>query len=268
MLARTSLRVALVALLAGCADAGVEIESEALEPLPAESVEALSASYHLSDAEARATKTRGDCTLEPGDLVFHRSQSEQAGAIAYMTKSDLTHVGLVFQVQGTWSVYEAVGPVKITPLESWIGRGQGSKFSTSRYKGGLDVAKTKALFEAGKAFYGKPYDLLFLDDDAKIYCSELALKMYERMASSDAAWSGQFRELWTRVNELDGWADFQADLASPRDTAGEKLVKKIMAARGVDADDFATQTLVAPVTLADEAHSRGVFEPRCRFGTH
>lgn len=267
-LARASLAaLGLFFAVPGCAGADADVETETL---PAESADALSASYQLSDAEAQATKMRGDCEMKPGDLIFHRSGSEQAGAIAYMTKSELTHVGVVFQVQGAWQVYEAVGPVKITPLESWIGRGQGSKFSTSRYKDGLDVKKTKALFEAGKEFYGKPYDLLFTDDDAKIYCSELALKMYERMNVYwiGIAWSWQFRGLWTRTNELDGWAGFQADLASPTDTAGEKLVKRIMAARGVEVDEFATQTLVAPVTLSTEEQSGGVFKEQCSFGTH
>lgn len=253
--------------LAGCAGGDPEVEQETS---PAESADALSASYQLSDAEAQATTTHGDCELKPGDLVFHRSQSEQAGAIAYLTQSELTHVGVVFQVQGTWNVYEAVGPVKVTPLESWIARGQGRRFATSRYKDGLDPSGTKALFEAGKPFYGKPYDLLFTDDDDKIYCSELALKMYERARVSwiSAFWSWQFSGLWTRVDRLEGWARFEAEVASPADSAEEKLVKRIMAARGVAIDEFASQKLVAPVTLSDEAHSGGLFVEQCGLGVH
>lgn len=247
---------ALLLTLGACA-------AEAPSDVSAESADALSLSYSLSDAEARATKTRGDCELKAGDLVFHRSTSEQAGAIAYLTKSPLTHMGVVFQVQGAWSVYEAVGPVKITPLESWIARGVGSKFSTSRYAGGLGVSATKALFEAGKPFYGKPYDFLFTDDDAKIYCSELALKMYE-----GAQLGAGLHRLWTRVDTLDGWAGFEAELASPVDSADETLVKRIMAARGVDAREFATQTLVAPVTLSESAHSGGLFREQCAYATH
>lgn len=258
MFLRRSAVIALLALAGCAAEADVASDSS-----PTESADALSLSYQLSDAEAQATKTRGDCRLKAGDLILHRSTSEQAGAIAYLTKSQLTHVGVVFQVQGAWNVYEAVGPVKITPLESWIARGVGAKFSTSRYANGLGVSATKALFEAGKPFYGKPYDLLFTDDDAKIYCSELALKMYER-AHIDSRLHG----LWERVDTLDGWAGFEAELASPVDSADEKLVKRIMAARGVDAEEFATQTLVAPVTISDAAHSNGLFEEQCAFAAH
>lgn len=252
-------------VVSGCA---VDAESETLAT---EATDALSASTQLTDAEAAATKSRGDCQLKPGDMIFHRSTSEQAGAIAYLTKSELTHTGMVFQVQGAWNVYEAVGPVKITSLDAWIARGVGKKFSTSRYKDGLDVKETKALFEAGKPFYGKAYDLLFTEGDDKIYCSELTLKMFERArisAPGIASWSAQFRSLWTRVDTLAGWAGFQAELASPVDSANEKLVKKIMAARGVDVVEFATQTLVAPVTLSDAEHSGGLFDEQCSFGTH
>ncbi|MBX3226527.1 MAG: hypothetical protein KIT84_32300 [Labilithrix sp.] len=260
-------KVLVLGFLALAACAGEDIDEEPTT----ESEAALAATaYQLSDEEALATRTRGDCELKAGDLVFHRSLSEQAGAIAYLTQSQLTHVGVVFKVAGAWNVYEAVGPVKITPLESWIGRGQGKKFAASRYKSDLPAKTVKALFEAGKPFYGKPYDLLFTEGDDKIYCSELALKMYERASVSLISffWSSQFSGLWKRVDRLAGWSKFEQELASPADSSDEKLVKKIMAARGVDAREFASQVLVAPVSLSSKEESGGVFRQTCAFGTH
>jgi hypothetical protein len=114
----------LSAFVGGCAAADAEASDE--EAADSTSVEALTnLSYQLSDEEATATTRRGSCEIKPGDLVFQRSGSDQAGAIAYLTKSELTHVGVVFKIGGAWNVYEAVGPVKITPLASWIARGQG-----------------------------------------------------------------------------------------------------------------------------------------------
>lgn len=262
-LRRLLITLALSLSLGACAAADEDDPTSASEALNVGSVS-------LSDDDAVAETRRGDCAIKTGDLIFHRSQSEQAAAIAYLTKSELTHVGVVFKIGDSWNVYEAIGPVKVTSLGTWIGRGQGSRFATSRYKTDLTADQAKALFDAGKPFYGKPYDLLFERGDDKIYCSELALKMYEHARTSwlDLLWSSQFSRLWERADHLDGWADFQADLARPGETSGERLVKRIMAARGVDEQELAAQVLVAPVTLSNERESGGVFREVCGLGSH
>jgi hypothetical protein len=249
----------------GCA--GPDDETTGDEASDETSAAALTGAKQLSDEEATASVRRGNCELRPGDLIFQRSTSEQAGAIAYLTESELTHVGVLFKVAGGWSVYEAVGPVKLTPLGSWIGRGQGGKFATSRYKDGLTPGMVKALFNAGKPFYGRPYDVMFGQDEANIYCSELALKMYERTSVYwiNAVWSMQFAGLWKRVDHLDGWSAFQTDLRSANDSRPELLVKKIMAARGMGVEELRSQVLVAPVDLSTEQRSGGVFRQVCDF---
>jgi hypothetical protein len=252
--------VGVIVLIGGCAGG----PSEDVEARQETTVDALSAVTSITDEEATASTSRGDCQMKAGDLILHRSQSEQAAAIAYITESPLTHIGIVFKIQGAWNVYEAVGPVKLTPLDAWIARGQERRFATSRYRTPLTATMGKALFEAGKPFYGRPYDFLFTEDDASIYCSELVLKMYTNASASP----GPFARLWQRVDSLAGWDTFEADLQSPADSSGEKLMKRIMAARGVQVAEFARQVLVAPVTLSSADASGGVFEAQCAFATH
>lgn len=73
-------------------------------------------------------------TLRDGDIIFHRSTSRQAVAIAAATHSDYTHVGLVFFDHGKPFVYEAVQPVKRTPLKEWITRGERQQFVVKQLK--------------------------------------------------------------------------------------------------------------------------------------
>jgi hypothetical protein len=119
--------------------------------------------------------------LQDGDIVFQRSQSEQSDAIAAATRSELTHVGIVFHTDGRPFVYEAVQPVKRTPLSEWIKKGVGNKYEIKRLRDrdGVDFA---TVHEQAKSFLGKNYDLEFRWTDEKLYCSELVWKAYQRAA--------------------------------------------------------------------------------------
>lgn len=121
--------------------------------------------------------------VEEGDLVFQKSKSAQSEAIALATHSDYTHMGLVIFEGGRLVVYEAVQPVKKTPLDEWIGRGVGGKVVVRRLrnaKEALTVEGRKELRRVLRSFLGRPYDLQFRWDDDRIYCSELVYKAFER----------------------------------------------------------------------------------------
>jgi hypothetical protein len=60
-----------------------------------------------------------------GDIVFQTSRSPQSLAIQLATKSPYSHMGIVYVQGGAPFVFEAVQPVKLTPLRSWIERGAG-----------------------------------------------------------------------------------------------------------------------------------------------
>ncbi|WP_217278683.1 YiiX/YebB-like N1pC/P60 family cysteine hydrolase [Hymenobacter sp. BRD67] len=74
--------------------------------------------------KATATVAQLSPTLHEGDLIFHTSQSAQSQAIQLATHSSYSHCGLLYKTNGEWQVFEAVQPVKLTPLARWAARGR------------------------------------------------------------------------------------------------------------------------------------------------
>lgn len=122
-------------------------------------------------------------TLKNGDLIFHTSQSSQSQAIQLATKSKYSHCGIIYQEGEKYFVFEAIQPVKYTPLEQWIARGKDGKYVVKRLKNAAQVLTPEVLRKmliVGEGFKGKNYDLTFEWSDDKIYCSELIWKVYQR----------------------------------------------------------------------------------------
>ena len=69
-------------------------------------------------------------------------------------------------------------PFQVTPLQQFINRGVGSRYSVKRSKTPLTSSDLKIMMEYGKRQLGKPYDLKFEWSNQKMYCSELVWKMY------------------------------------------------------------------------------------------
>ncbi len=121
--------------------------------------------------------------LKEGDIIFQTLNSSQSWFIEKATKSPATHVGVLKKDKtGAWVVVEAIGPVKETPLQEWLGQG---KNTSSAFKKSLKQLLTdeqkEALFKNLKSYYGKPYDFLFIMDYVKIYCRELVYKAYKNI---------------------------------------------------------------------------------------
>lgn len=116
--------------------------------------------------------------FKDGDIIFHTSKSSQSKMLQIATNSNITHVGVIFFKSGKPYVFEAVNPVKVTPLKEFINRGVGSKYSIKRTKNPLSSSELKIMIEYGKRQLGKPYDSKFEWSDSKIYCSELVWKIY------------------------------------------------------------------------------------------
>ena len=145
----------------------------------------------------------GEPTLRDGDIIFHQSQSSQSKALRLAMNSRYTHMGVVFFEDGSPFVYEAVGPVKRTPLGEWIDRGTEGHFVVKRLADAdrrLTAEAIASLREAGERYAGLPYDLRFEWSDDRIYCSELVWKMYKTA-------------LGVEIGELQTFGDF--DLSSP-----------------------------------------------------
>jgi uncharacterized protein YycO len=121
--------------------------------------------------------------LRNGDLIFQTSLSSQSKAIQLATKSRYSHCGIIYKEGNDFFVFEAVHPVKRTPLDQWIARGKEGKYVIKRLKNAdqvLTPATLKKMKAVGETFNGKNYDLTFEWSDNKVYCSELIWKMYKR----------------------------------------------------------------------------------------
>jgi hypothetical protein len=124
----------------------------------------------------------GRADVQDGDIIFQSSQSGQSQAIQLATHSPYSHVGIVFKEQGHLVVYEAVQPVKRTPMGQWILRGKDQAYVLMRLKDRslMTPAAKLRLKQAVQAHLGKDYDWSFGWSDEKLYCSELVWKAYDR----------------------------------------------------------------------------------------
>lgn len=166
--------------------------------------------------------------VQDGDIVFQTSHSAQSEAIHLATGSPFSHVGIITIQDGEPLVFEAVGPVKTTPLKRWIARGVGGKYRLMRPRIPLSTAQLGAMERIGRDHLGKAYDLRFEWSDEKMYCSELVWKIYRAGAG--------------------------VELATPRPMDSYRLahpeVKALMTARWGDAVHW-KEKMVAPSDLAE-----------------
>ncbi|MBP0020144.1 MAG: YiiX family permuted papain-like enzyme [Cyanobacteria bacterium SBLK] len=118
-----------------------------------------------------------------GDIIFQTSRSSQSLAIQRATNSKYSHMGIIYIKGDRAFVYEAVEPVKLTPLNEWIDRGERGHYAIKRLVNAREKLTPEALekmLAIGKTFENKHYDLYFEWSDDRIYCSELVWKIYKR----------------------------------------------------------------------------------------
>lgn len=117
-----------------------------------------------------------------GDIIFQTSLSRQSEAIQLATDSPFSHVGLVYVENHRALVFEAVGPVKTTPLEDWIAAGEKGRYVVKRLKKVDEILTPETLKNmkiiGETRFKGLPYDKHFGWSNDRIYCSELVWKIY------------------------------------------------------------------------------------------
>lgn len=116
--------------------------------------------------------------LRNGDIVFQTSGSGQSLAIFLASGSPYTHTGIVKLTDVGPAVIEAVGPVRETPLEDWIGQGDGKRLAVMRVRG-LSDDQAKDVFNSARAYYGRPYDPYFTFGMDRVYCSELVWQAFK-----------------------------------------------------------------------------------------
>lgn len=142
--------------------------------------------------------------LKNGDIIFQNSKSTQSKAIELATHSKYTHCGIIYIKDNEYYVLEAVQPVKITPLASFIARGNAGHYVVKRLKNAERLLTDSVLNNMrviGNGFLGKDYDITFEWSDDKIYCSELVWKIYKRGAGIEVGKLATLKE-FDLSNEL------------------------------------------------------------------
>jgi uncharacterized protein YycO len=134
----------------------------------------------------KAEKIKLEKKIKNGDIIFQTSKSSQSKAIQLATNSKYSHMGIIYENDEKYYVYEAVQPVKLTPLQEWINRGENGHYVIKRIKNSEIILTNRVINEMkiyGEKFKGKSYDLYFEWSDDKIYCSELVWKIYKEVAN-------------------------------------------------------------------------------------
>lgn len=153
----------------------------------------LGCSDSSSDSD-KAIKESGQ-TIQNGDIIFQTSKSSQSKAIQLATNSKYSHMGIIYENEGRFFVYEAVQPVQLTPLKAWINRGKDGHYVIKRLENADEILTKEVLARmkrTAEKFKGKPYDIYFEWSDDKVYCSELVWKIYKQAADIEI---GQLEQL-------------------------------------------------------------------------
>lgn len=151
--------------------------------------------------------------IQDGDIIFQRSQSRQSQAISDATKSEYTHMGIVFFFGNKPFVYEAIASVTRTPLNEWINRSSDGHYIAKRLKDSTKVDLSKVRKEV-QNLMGRPYDWLFAWSDDKVYCSELVWKAYKRAGNVE-------------IGQLKTFKDFDLSSPSVRQLVSERYGKNM-----------------------------------------
>jgi len=166
--------------------------------------------------------------FKDGDLIFQTSVSAQSMAIQLATHSSYSHCGILFKEDGEWWVFEAVQPVGRCRLKDWTRRGKENVFVVKRLK--QDEVLTKQVLDSMRSIAGtwfrRDFDPFFEWSDARLYCSELIWKLYERTTG-------------LQIGELQQLQDL--DLSAPQ-------VQEIMYARYKNNPPM-SEKLITPVAM-------------------
>jgi uncharacterized protein YycO len=123
-------------------------------------------------------RVTADYLPREGDIIFQSfPDGALARAIEGVTQSNYSHCGIVTRRGDVWTVLEAIGPVKETPLAFWIMRARDQSFDVYRLKSKYSRQIPEFVAKA-RAYEGRPYDIRYEFDDEKMYCSELVFKAF------------------------------------------------------------------------------------------
>ena len=179
-------------------------------------------------------------TYQPmeGDILFQSLPNEPGmdlvDAIEGSTGSPYSHCGMVFKDGDEWKVIEAIGPVKETHLDDYIGRGRSQKVWAYRFESEDKRKHVPAALEAMRQDLGKPYDARYRFDSEAIYCSELIFRGWKSATGEDLGKVVKLGDLkWQKykpvIEAIEGAGNLplEREMITPRDMAkvpGLKLI--------------------------------------------
>lgn len=172
---------------------------------------------------------------QDGDIVFHESTSRQSPIIKLAQHSKWTHCGIVFHIGDKAYVYEAVDPVRYTPLKDWVARGKDGVFCAKRLKSPLSASSIEKMKTVGAKYKGKHYDTLFQWSDNRMYCSELIWKIYFEGAGIEVCKPNHFSDYSISLHRVKKLIkerygdkfDPSEQIVSPQALFKSKLLKKV-----------------------------------------
>lgn len=114
--------------------------------------------------------------IREGDVVFQSLSGPVCEMIEGATGSPYSHCGIMVRgAGGGLAVLEALGWVRERPLDEWIAGGRGMRIAVYRFSD-QQRGEIPAVIKACRMYSGRPYDIRYRMDDARIYCSELIYK--------------------------------------------------------------------------------------------
>ncbi len=189
----------------------------------------LAPKFKLSEWESRTKELTSKDVFKEGDIIFQASSSRQTRAIQLATHSQWSHVGIILRRNNELFVYEAVQPVKFTPLAVWLSKSLDGIFAVKRLINSESVLNTENIQKiknTAEKELGKNYDIHFGWSDEKLYCSEYVWKIYDRAIN-------------IKIGDLQKLRDF--DLTDPE-------VKKVMEERYGSAPPL-DEDVISPVSI-------------------
>ena len=127
-------------------------------------------------------------TMKSGDLILEPISCYLCNLIEAEEESPYSHIGVLVFNQGNWSVLEAWGNVRMTPLNEFLSRKKKNTPSlvlrANRNLIARPLQTQDLLIRFENQFAGHSYDSQFLwnnsdDHGEKLYCSEFVVKFME-----------------------------------------------------------------------------------------
>jgi len=175
-------------------------------------------------------------SFQQGDIIFQGNDIGQSKAVKLATHSEYSHVGVVLEENDKFVVFEAVEPVKITPLDEWISHGDNDEYVVMRLKNKSQVTFNEQKVDSLKsAWLGKNYDLPFEWSDDELYCSELVWKFYKEGCGIKLCETKQMKDFdlthpYTRAILADRYGSeipYEQEVVSPQDIYESELLEQI-----------------------------------------